>query len=113
MFHAYVERFDVIGGRENILGWDKKVNKAQVVYSRDGPTVPRRCMTVPNALHLHGIYDRPRALAARLLNRLRVRPSRLGCMHGSCIRSIIIIICNVYHQVPARIRHWVGHWVYC
>jgi hypothetical protein len=26
MLHAYVERFDVMGGRENILGWDGKVN---------------------------------------------------------------------------------------
>jgi hypothetical protein len=30
MFHACVERFDVIGGRENILGWDEEVNKALV-----------------------------------------------------------------------------------
>jgi hypothetical protein len=28
MFHAYVERFDVMGVRENILGWDGEVNKA-------------------------------------------------------------------------------------
>jgi hypothetical protein len=28
MLHAYVERFDVMGGRENILGWDEEVNKA-------------------------------------------------------------------------------------
>jgi hypothetical protein len=28
MLHACVERFDVIGGRENILGWDEEVNKA-------------------------------------------------------------------------------------
>jgi hypothetical protein len=28
MFHACVERFDVMGGRGNILGWDGKVNKA-------------------------------------------------------------------------------------
>jgi hypothetical protein len=31
MLHAYVERFDVIDGRENILGWDGEVNEA-VVY---------------------------------------------------------------------------------
>jgi hypothetical protein len=30
MLHAYVERFDVMGGRENILGWDGEVNKAYV-----------------------------------------------------------------------------------
>jgi hypothetical protein len=28
MLHACVERFDVMGGRENILSWDEKVNKA-------------------------------------------------------------------------------------
>jgi hypothetical protein len=28
MLYACVERFDVIGGRGNILGWDGKVNKA-------------------------------------------------------------------------------------
>jgi hypothetical protein len=31
MLHAYVERFDVMGGRENILGWDGEVNKASSV----------------------------------------------------------------------------------
>jgi hypothetical protein len=30
MLHACVERFDVMGGRENILGWDGEVNKAIV-----------------------------------------------------------------------------------
>jgi hypothetical protein len=28
MLHACVERFDVMGGRENILGWVEEVNKA-------------------------------------------------------------------------------------
>jgi hypothetical protein len=28
MLHACVERFDVMGGRENILVWDGEVNKA-------------------------------------------------------------------------------------
>jgi hypothetical protein len=28
MLYAYVERFDVMGVRENILGWDGEVNKA-------------------------------------------------------------------------------------
>jgi hypothetical protein len=28
MLHACVERFDVMGGRGNILGWDEEVNKA-------------------------------------------------------------------------------------
>jgi hypothetical protein len=31
MLHACVERFDVIGVRGNILGWDGEVNKALVV----------------------------------------------------------------------------------
>jgi hypothetical protein len=29
MLYAYVERFDVMDGRENILGLDGEVNKAQ------------------------------------------------------------------------------------
>jgi hypothetical protein len=28
MLHACVERFDVMDGRGNILGWDGKVNQA-------------------------------------------------------------------------------------
>jgi hypothetical protein len=28
MLHACVERFDVMGGRGNILDWDGEVNKA-------------------------------------------------------------------------------------
>jgi hypothetical protein len=28
MLHAYVERFDVMGERGNILGWDGEVNQA-------------------------------------------------------------------------------------
>jgi hypothetical protein len=28
MLHACVERFDVMGERENILGWNGEVNKA-------------------------------------------------------------------------------------
>jgi hypothetical protein len=30
MLHTCVERFDVMGGRRNILGWDGEVNKAIV-----------------------------------------------------------------------------------
>jgi hypothetical protein len=30
MLHACVERFDVMGGRGNILGWDGEVSKAQI-----------------------------------------------------------------------------------
>jgi hypothetical protein len=30
MLHAFVERFDVMGGRGNILGWEGEVNKALV-----------------------------------------------------------------------------------
>jgi hypothetical protein len=30
MLHAYVERFDVMGGRGNIFGWDGEVNKALI-----------------------------------------------------------------------------------
>jgi hypothetical protein len=31
MLHACFERFDVMDGRENILGWDGEVNKAQMI----------------------------------------------------------------------------------
>jgi hypothetical protein len=31
MLHACVERFDVMGGRGNILGWDGEMNKASVI----------------------------------------------------------------------------------
>jgi hypothetical protein len=31
MLHACVERFDVMGGRGNILGWEGEVNKAAVL----------------------------------------------------------------------------------
>jgi hypothetical protein len=33
MLHTCVEKFDVIDRRENILGWDRKVIKAIVVFS--------------------------------------------------------------------------------
>jgi hypothetical protein len=29
MLHVCVEKFDVMNGRENILGWDGEVNKAK------------------------------------------------------------------------------------
>jgi hypothetical protein len=32
MLYAYVERFDVMGEKGNILGWDGKVNKAEVLF---------------------------------------------------------------------------------
>jgi hypothetical protein len=38
MFHACVERFDVMGRRENILGWDGEVNKAYIL-----------CYSIPTA----------------------------------------------------------------
>jgi hypothetical protein len=42
MFHACVERFDVIGKRGNILGWDGEVNKALTGpdRNRSGPVRP-------------------------------------------------------------------------
>jgi hypothetical protein len=36
MLHACVERFDVMGERWNILGWDGEVNKAHM-HEHDGP----------------------------------------------------------------------------
>jgi hypothetical protein len=43
MLYACVKRFDVIGGRENILGWDGEVNKAKAVHGFEiGITAPGR-----------------------------------------------------------------------
>jgi hypothetical protein len=36
MLHACVERFDVMDGRGNILGWDGEVNKAIIVFCHVG-----------------------------------------------------------------------------
>jgi hypothetical protein len=33
MLHACVQKFDVTGNRENILGWDGEVNKALQVWA--------------------------------------------------------------------------------
>jgi hypothetical protein len=33
MLHACVERFDVMGVRGNILGWDREVNKAYIIVA--------------------------------------------------------------------------------
>jgi hypothetical protein len=35
MLHACVKRFDVMGGRDNILCWEGEVNKALVKRARD------------------------------------------------------------------------------
>jgi hypothetical protein len=35
MLHAYVERFDVICVRENILGWEGEVNKALYIVLQE------------------------------------------------------------------------------
>jgi hypothetical protein len=34
MLYACFERFDVMSGRENILGWDGEVNKAMVFLAK-------------------------------------------------------------------------------
>jgi hypothetical protein len=39
MLHACVERFDVMGERENILGWVGEVNKALVDVPETGFSV--------------------------------------------------------------------------
>jgi hypothetical protein len=36
MLHACVEKFDVMGGRENILGWNGEVNKASISFAPSG-----------------------------------------------------------------------------
>jgi hypothetical protein len=38
MLHACVERFDVMGERENILGWDGEVNKALAIFFTKMPS---------------------------------------------------------------------------
>jgi hypothetical protein len=50
MLHAYVEIFDVMGGRGNILGWDGEVNKALSGYMF-GPT--RVLLRVRASTHAH------------------------------------------------------------
>jgi hypothetical protein len=39
MLHACVERFDVMGGKWNILGWDGEVNKALVQEMQDNKEI--------------------------------------------------------------------------
>jgi len=45
MLHACVERFDVMGVRGNILGWEGEVNKAMAVHP---PASRRACDQPPN-----------------------------------------------------------------
>jgi hypothetical protein len=35
MLHACVKRYDVMGGRGNILGWDGEVNKALIAWRKE------------------------------------------------------------------------------
>jgi hypothetical protein len=46
MLHACVERFDVMGGRGNILGWEGEVNKAILL---ENPKVEITGYIGPNA----------------------------------------------------------------
>jgi hypothetical protein len=64
MLHAYVERFDVMGGRENILGWDGEVN------------TPRHCCTIPYRWELGIICSTHYAAAVRKIQRtIMITPS--------------------------------------
>jgi hypothetical protein len=40
MLYECVKRFDLMGERENILGWDEEVNKAMVVNHKLPHTFP-------------------------------------------------------------------------
>jgi hypothetical protein len=57
MLHACVERFDVMGGRGNILGWDGEVNKACIqllVRAAVGKVLLRRLAAAFDLELLHG-----------------------------------------------------------
>jgi hypothetical protein len=58
MFHACVERFDVMSGRDNILGWDGEVNKTEVgcAPGRAQQEEPRRAITGPGPLVLAAFF---------------------------------------------------------
>jgi hypothetical protein len=40
MLHTCVERFDVMGGIGNILGWEEEVNKAIITIPQDNSLFP-------------------------------------------------------------------------
>jgi hypothetical protein len=42
MLHACVEKFDVMGERGNILGWDREVNKACIDFTSTTATAKTR-----------------------------------------------------------------------
>jgi hypothetical protein len=48
MLHACIERFDVMGGRENILGWDGEVNKAWVSMISLWQVAWKTCPMIPS-----------------------------------------------------------------
>jgi hypothetical protein len=65
MLHACVERFDVMGGRGNILGWDGEVNKALVLldgwmgcHSTSESFQPRPCLDAKCSPKFHYIKRR-------------------------------------------------------
>jgi hypothetical protein len=66
MLHTCVERFDVMGGRENILGWDGEVNKAFIEFSHvankdvrpgDGPQASGKRSSLSLQVSLICCYD--------------------------------------------------------
>jgi hypothetical protein len=65
MLHACIERFDVMDGKGNILGWEEEVNKASDLRVA---TSPRRHATI----HLHS----PRANVPSALFAVMLRSGR-------------------------------------
>jgi hypothetical protein len=70
MLHACVQRFDVTGDRENILGWDREVNKAVVAQVNVWSSYVRTwnkdwiCSTVVERL-CYGHYNKLKGIGAR------------------------------------------------
>jgi hypothetical protein len=81
MLHACVERFDVMGGRENILGWVGKVNKASAQF-------------LPLDLHMEigeGISDVTDKSSTRARNAIRQVMNRVQSLHVHDSSSITVV----------------------
>jgi hypothetical protein len=55
MLHAWVERFDVMDRRRNILGWDGEVNKALV--HQKVHNAKRRFSITSNLRYMHRVLN--------------------------------------------------------
>jgi hypothetical protein len=70
MLHACVERFDVMDGIGNILGWDEEVNKANVEIQ-----FPMAKRSIPDAVLTLICFITPARAVSSLLNSLVVSTS--------------------------------------